>query len=237
MQNIRCDIVRIIVIIAILRRIDAILLDFLVAHKVCLQSLIKLIERIFVIIKDKLFDSCHRVGIGAQTSPYNTWTIVVHGATRRNIPAAFHAAFKHDGHQRLRRNLASNTLRDNSGNIGPLRDVLNGLFNRCIKLFEGLVLRKIAKVWSNLLAIPQVNAVVKGKLNAHRPLRIRGGGPLIQAARLLRLNATHHAVVTRVFNRNTLSKHHLDVGVIKVASGEAHARTNKINDLAHVALG
>ena len=100
-----------------------------------------------------------------------------------------------------------------------------------------MILVEVAQVRGNLLAIPQGHAVVERELDGDGPLGVGGGGPLIQAAGLLRLDATHHAVVACVLNRNALGKHHLDMRVVKVASREAHAGANNVDDLAQVLLG
>ena len=100
-----------------------------------------------------------------------------------------------------------------------------------------MILVEVAQVGGNLLAIPQGHAVVERKLDGDGPLGVGGGGPLIQAAGLLRLDTAHHAVVACVLDGDALCEHHLDVRVVKVAGGEAHARANDVHDLAQVLLG
>ena len=100
-----------------------------------------------------------------------------------------------------------------------------------------MVLVEVAQVGGNLLAVPQGHAVVERELDGDGPLGVGGGGPLIQAAGLLRLDAAHHAVIACVLDGDALGEHHLDVRVVKVAGGEAHAGANDVHDLAQVLLG
>ena len=129
-------------------------------------------------------------------------------------------------------------LRDHRHDARPLGDVVDGALDRSLELLKGVILVEVAQIRGNLLAIPQGHAVVERELlDGDGPLGVGGGGPLIQAAGLLRLDATHHAVVACVLNRNALGKHHLDMRVVKVASREAHAGANNVDDLAQVLLG
>ena len=147
-----------------------------------------------------------------------------------------HAALVHDGHERLGRKIAVHALGDDRGYAGPLGDVADLRLHRGLKLFVGVKLAQIAHIGANLLAVPQRHAVVEHQFNADGPLGVGRGGPLVEAARFLRFNAAHQAVIAGVFNAHALCQHHFDVGVVKVHSREAHARADDGYDFFQVFL-
>ena len=208
-----------------------------VAFKVDLEGFVELVQGVLMVVVHQLFDGSHGVGVGSKAAPDHAGAKVVHGTARGDVEALFHAAFVHDGHERLGSQVALHALRNDRGNARPLGDVLDLFLYGSIKLFVGVKLVKAAQIGAHLLAVPQRHAVVEHKLDADGPLGIGGRSPLIQTASLLRFNAAHQAVVARVFNAHALGKHHLDVGVVKVHGRKAHARADNRHDLAEIFLG
>ena len=78
--------------------------------------------------------------------------------------------------------------------------------------------------------------MIQHQLDADRPLGIGGGGPLIQSSGLLRFYTAHQAVISRVLNRHSLGKHHLNMSIVEMAGRESHSRSYDVYYLLHVLL-
>ncbi|MPM95274.1 hypothetical protein SDC9_142428 [bioreactor metagenome] len=70
-------------------------------------------------------------------------------------------------------------------------------------------------------AMPFHDAAIQNEFNGNRPLRITGGGPLIDTAGFLRFNTSHQTIVACIFDAEPLGQHHFYMTIIKMASGEA----------------
>ena len=58
-DQICCDVIGVIIIISVLRSIQAVGANLLVADKVCLQCIIEFLQRVLLVIKYELLDRCH----------------------------------------------------------------------------------------------------------------------------------------------------------------------------------
>ena len=230
------DVVGIVVVVAVLGRGKAVCQHGIVALEVGLEGFVQVFERVLLVFVHKLLDGGHGVHVGGKTAPDHAGAEVVHGAAGGHVAAVFHAAFVHDGHERLGRKVAVHALGNDRGDAGPLGDVADLLLHRGLEFFVGVKLAQVAGVRADLLAVPQRHAVVEHQFDADGPLGVGSGGPLVEAARFLRFHAAHEAVVAGVFNAHALGQHHLDMGVVKVHGGEAHAGTDDGHDLLEVFL-
>ena len=92
----------VVIVITILRSSQAVFLYLLISDEVSLQCFVQLIQRVLLVVEYQLLDRCHGVSVCCKAGPYNARSEVVHRAACFYAAALFHAAFEHDGHERLR---------------------------------------------------------------------------------------------------------------------------------------
>ncbi|MNV25421.1 hypothetical protein D3C71_1165170 [compost metagenome] len=228
--------VNIVVIITVFRCIQAVAAQRFMPFEVGQQSIANLLKRVLFVFKHQPADRGHRVDIGCQAREDQSGPIVEHRATSGDIFSALHATLHHQRHERFRGNIAVYPLADHSPDCRETHDVGNLRLHRSIELLKGTQITQVTGI-QPLVAVKQHHAAtVEHELDGDRPLGVSGGGPLIDTPRLLRLDATHQAVIASVFKIKALAQHHLDVGVIEVAGRETHPRFHDVDDFLHVFL-